>query len=317
MHESWARTIARVVGQEYPAAMHHVSLMPDAALPHELHPAFWGSYDWHSCVHMLCTAAKIHLRCGNARLADLLDQRLTPDNVAVEAAYLRAHPLYERPYGWAWAMQLVNVCRGTRWEHALKALETQLERNIESWLGTQQWPVRHGVHSNSALALLLIADASRNLRELVEDTARDWFGADRAYPHTWEVSGHDFVSNGLAEAALMRRVLPAGEFRAWLDSFLAPDAYAFYTTPIQVNDPGDGQQAHLIGLMLTRAWLLREIGKPEGTQQLIDAASPHLTENNFMATHWLITYALLAQEASGGDAGKGTGEDTGAGKDNV
>ena len=52
-----------------------------------------------------------------------------------------------------------------------------------------------------------------------------------------------------------------------------------------------------IGLMLTRAWLLREIGKPEGTQVLIDAAAPHLTGDNFMATHWLITYAVLAEDA--------------------
>ena len=130
-------------------------------------------------------------------------------------------------------------------------------------------------------------------------TARAWFGSDRAYPHEWEVSGHDFVSNGLAEAALMRRVLPAVEFEAWLGGFFAPEAFAFYTTPIQVNDPEDGQQAHLVGLMLTRAWLLREIGKPQGTCQLIDAASPHLTGDNFMATHWLITYALLAEDAPG------------------
>ena len=96
----------------------------------------------------------------------------------------------------------------------------------------------------------------------------------------------------------MRRVLPADEYAAWLDGFLAPAAFEFYTAPIQVADPEDGQQAHLIGLMLTRAWLLREIGRPEGTQVLIDAAAPHLTGDNFMATHWLITYALLAEDAA-------------------
>lgn len=302
MNESWARTIIQVVGQEYPASMHHVSSAPDSAVPHELHPAFWGSFDWHSCVHMLCSAAKLHVRDDDPRLANLLDERLTPEHVAAEAEYLREHPLYERPYGWAWAMQLVKVCRGTRWEGALAPLEDQLERNVASWLDTQQWPVRHGVHANSALALLLIHDASPNLRERVGHTARAWFGSDRAYPHEWEVSGHDFVSNGLAEAALMRRVLPAVEFEAWLGGFFAPEAFAFYTTPIQVNDPEDGQQAHLVGLMLTRAWLLREIGKPQGTRELIDAASPHLTGDNFMATHWLITYALLAQDADAGEA---------------
>ena len=297
MDESWASTIAKVVNQEYPAAMHHVQQGSGHADPRELHPAFWGSYDWHSCVHMLCSAVKLHTRDSDLKLSALLDQRLASDNIAAEADYLREHPLYERPYGWAWAMQLVKVCRGTRWEGALAPLEAQLERNIAAWLRTQQWPVRHGVHSNSALALLLIFDAAPRMRPLVERTARDWFGADRAYPHEWEVSGHDFVSNGLAQAALMRRVLPESDFDAWLKDFFAPEAYTFYAVPIQVNDPEDGQQAHLIGLMLTRAWLLREIGKPDGTQQLIDAATAHLTGTNFMATHWLITYALLAEDA--------------------
>ena len=94
MNESWARTIIQVVGQEYPASMHHVSSAPDTAVPHELHPAFWGSYDWHSCVHMLCTAAKLQLRIDDLRtatlLSDLLDERLTEENIAAEAEYLRA-----------------------------------------------------------------------------------------------------------------------------------------------------------------------------------------------------------------------------------
>ena len=298
MQDSWARTIEQVVGQEYPAAMHHEQAGSGHPDPRTLHPAFWGSYDWHSCVHMLCTAVKMHMRIDDQRLADLLDQRLAEDNIAAEAEYLRTHPLYERPYGWAWAMQLVKVCRGTRWEGSLAPLEAQLERNIAVWLRTQQWPVRHGVHSNSALALLLIHDAAPALHELVERTAEAWFGDDRAYPHAWEISGHDFVSNGLAESALMRRVLPAEEFSTWLGGFLTPAAFEFYTAPFQVADPQDGQQAHLIGLMLTRAWLLREIGKPEGTQVLIDAAAPHLTGDNFMATHWLITYAVFAEDAA-------------------
>ena len=88
MNESWARTIIQVVGQEYPASMHHVSSAPDTAVPHELHPAFWGSFDWHSCVHMLCSAAKLHVRDGDPRLANLLDERLTPEHVAPAALFL-------------------------------------------------------------------------------------------------------------------------------------------------------------------------------------------------------------------------------------
>ena len=304
MHELWARTVVEVVGREYPAAMHHASLGPadTDVTPRRLHPAFWGSFDWHSCVHMLASGVKLHKLVDDPSLTALLNQRLTADNIAAEAAYLREHPLYERPYGWAWALQLCKVTLGTPWEAAMAPLARQLEENITAWLGTQQLPVRHGVHSNSALALLLIIDAAdalglHKLRLLCDDTARTWFHNDHAYPHTWELSGHDFVPNGLAQAALMQRVL-GEDFPAWLDCFFTPGALEFYATPLQVNDPEDGQQAHLLGLMLTRAWLLRAIGRSEGTQMLIDATVPHLTGTNFMATHWLITYALLAEEAA-------------------
>lgn len=297
MLKQWARTIVEVVSQEFPAAMHHTSLGPGDTdcLPSALHPAFWGSFDWHSCVHMLATGVKLEQLLIDAPLTSLLNSRLTADNLAAEAEYLRAHPTYERPYGLAWAAHLVKVCRGSGREAALVPLEAQVTANIEAWLDTQQWPVRHGVHDNSALALLLVHDALPALRGRVEEVARAWFGQDRDYPYAWEVSGHDFLSGGLAEAALMRRVLAPGEFETWLAGFLPEEAYAFYLEPVQVAHPEDGKQAHLIGLMLTRAWLLRELGRPHGTEALIEACLPHLTGENFMATHWLITYALLAE----------------------
>ena len=299
MHDAWARTIVQVVEQEYPYSAHHVAFGDaDAAqTPRELHPAFHGSFDWHSCVHMLATGVALTRNGGGSRtdeLEALLDSRLTPANLAAEAKYLRDHPLYERPYGLAWAAQLAKECRGTRWEAAFAEFAPQVNANIEAWLHTQQAPVRHGVHDNSALALLLIHDAEPELRQTVEQTARQWFANDRDYPYRWETSGHDFVSNALAEAALMRRVLAPDQFQEWLAAFLPADAYAHFTRPIQVEHPEDGKQAHLVGLMLTRAWLLREIGKPEHTELLISAAAPHLTGTNFMATHWLITYARLA-----------------------
>ncbi|QYH19097.1 DUF2891 family protein [Corynebacterium aquatimens] len=242
----WARTICAVVGREYPAAMHHVSAGPadTDCTPRALHPAFWGSFDWHSSVHMLASGVKLLAwELGEMReeLLVLIGARLTPTNIFTEAAYLRDHPLYERPYGWAWALHLGKACRdmakveprAAAWAEALVPLEAQIVANAAAWLRAQPMPVRHGVHDNSALALFLMHDAlpagtgslagtgspGAQLRAQIEATAREWFGADRAYPFAWELSAHDFVSNGLGEAVLMQRVLEPGDFAAWEEAF--------------------------------------------------------------------------------------------------
>lgn len=314
----WARTITQVVTLEFPAAAHHVSAGPadTDCTPSRLHPAFWGSFDWHSCVHMLATGVKLlawDLGAVRGELLSLLDARLHPTAIAAEAAYLRDHPLYERPYGWAWALHLGKTCRDMAgrvpeagaWAAALEPLEAQIAENATAWLAAQPMPVRHGVHDNSALTLYLFHEAlpaGHPLCEQVESKARAWFGSDADYPFAWELSSHDFVSNGLAEAVLMQRVLEPGEFEGWLAGFFPErrEASAFYSQVLDVPDARDGKLAHLHGLALTRAWMLRLLAAHMPVAEpgaLVRSAREHLSGDNFMATHWLITYALLAETA--------------------
>jgi hypothetical protein len=48
----FARIALGHVTQEYPHKLDHVMDGPeDVAGPRMLHPVFFGSFDWHSCVH--------------------------------------------------------------------------------------------------------------------------------------------------------------------------------------------------------------------------------------------------------------------------
>ena len=113
---AWAGTVVSAVRQEYPWAAQHTVIGPHDVdvTPTRLHPAFYGSFDWHSCVHMLWSAVTLldlpgePVEASSAEaLTSLLDERLTPKNLAVEVEMLRRRPTFERPYGWAWALQLV------------------------------------------------------------------------------------------------------------------------------------------------------------------------------------------------------------------
>lgn len=107
----------------------------------------------------------------------------------------------------------------------------------------------------------------------------------------------------------MRRVLPDAEFVPWLDRFLPGlgrgGCRSLLSVPV-VNDPSDGQLVHLAGLALSRAWVLRSIVRvlpagdsrrsvlDEAAERQVALAAPHVTSGDFMATHWLVSFALLA-----------------------
>jgi hypothetical protein len=96
------------------------------------------------------------------------------------------------------------------------------------WLPKATYPVRYGVHSNSAFGLsralgyaqLRAAAGDPVLLEAIVAKSLAWFGADMLYPGGWEPSGHDFLSPTLTEAELMARILPQDEFAGWLSVFL-------------------------------------------------------------------------------------------------
>ncbi|HUN26313.1 MAG TPA: DUF2891 domain-containing protein [Steroidobacteraceae bacterium] len=321
----FARLALGHVTREYPNKLDHVLEAPeDLRAPRALHPIFFGSFDWHSCVHGHWLLARIYRRFPRldaaADIRALLDAQLTAAKVAGELAYL-ARPAtrgFERPYGWAWALMLAGEllrhasAEGRRWAQALAPLGAEFVRRLAGYLPLATYPVRAGVHSNSAFALLLARDYARAagdtaLGELVAQTAQRWYAADRGYG-AWEPSQDEFLSPALTEAALMHEVLSEREFRRWFASFLpdaAAGAPAALFSPAIVSDRSDGKIAHLDGLNLARAWCWRLIVadlSPSDPLRLRAerAIAEHLASalehvaGDYMGEHWLASFALLA-----------------------
>jgi hypothetical protein len=331
---AWAEVAVRVLRTEYPYAAHHMSYGPDDVdvTPQRLHPAFHGSLDWHSSAHMQWSLVRLLTLAPDALAADevgdaargLLDERLTSSALSTEAAYLRAHPSFERPYGWAWAAALAAAVRecpepaAPRWSAALAPVADAVSDLVLSWLPRQAYPVRHGVHANSAFAMVLLLDAYQALGrtdvvDAVRSRAMDWFGEDADYQTRWEPSGSDFLSPALCELSLMRRVLPPDRFPQWARAFLPGllrGARPELLTVPRVEDRTDGHLVHLFGLALSRAWQLREVATaleplvPDGVAGVraaadaqVSAVLPEVTGGDFMSTHWLVSFGILAETA--------------------
>ncbi len=314
-----------VLSQRFPHKLDHLILdATDHALPQQMHPVFDGCFDWHSSVHMHWSLLRLRaLAPGLAAteaIARRFDAHLRPELVARELDYLRTpgRGSFERPYGWAWLLKLQSELHvqsdkdaaTAGWAAALRPLAEDIARRLVAFARLSAYPVRAGTHANSAFALLLARDyaavvGEHPLRQAVDDAAIAWFGADAAYPVVYEPSGTDFLSPGLCEALLMQRVLGT-RFEAWWTRF-APDdaALARWDSPAVVADRTDGHLVHLDGLNLSRAWCLRALagagGVPEAVRERFaraaaahwQAAWPHVTGGDFVATHWLVSFALL------------------------
>ena len=312
------------VEREYPNHLMHALGGPeDARTPRALHPVFFGSYDWHSCVHGYWMLARLLARFPDLPEAQairaLLDRRLTPEAVAGECAYLE-RPLargFERPYGWAWCLKLATELRGfdETWGLTLAPLADLVADRLTTFLPVATYPVRTGTHYNFAFALALAADFARAsaddlLLGLLWQKAVDWFGRDRAC-QAWEPEGDAFLSPALMEAECMRRLLPPAAWQPWFDAFLPDVARGEPATlfrPAAVSDRSDGKLAHLDGLNLSRAWCWRGIAgalprddprraRAEATADLHLAAGLGHVAAHYMGEHWLASFAVLALEA--------------------
>jgi hypothetical protein len=323
-----ARALANI-GRDYPHKLDHVLAGDvDVVAPRYLHPAFHGSFDWHSCVHMHWLLARIRrgfprLQCA-AAIDAVLDRNLAPGAVAGEVAYLRRADSvsFERPYGWAWLLKLAaelrgDAHRGAPWCAALQPLADAFAARFIAFLPRARYPVRQGVHANSALALAFALDyahaaGDRALARVCIDKAQRWYADDVDLPCGWEPSGADFLSPALVEANLMRRVLDPPAFSTWLAAALpgfdAATPVSLFT-PVVVDDRSDPQLVHLDGLNLARAWCLREIAAslPENDARAAVArrvADTHLVagwqglaSDAFVGAHWLASFAMLALDA--------------------
>lgn len=287
--------------------------------PTEVHPAFGNSFDWHSSVHSHWTAIQLldyMTTPGSAAPDDAralqaaVIKNLGAANIAAEAAYLAAHRSYERPYGWAWALMLAVALKNAA-DAEIRRLAPNVFDLVEwiagatlSWLQTLSEPVRHGLHANTAFALGLMFDASVSLelddmRTAIQTRAATWFEADRQWPEQWERSGTDFLSAGLVEADLMRRLLAPDRFRAWWNEFLPAGSTASRILGIvDVPDVSDGQIVHLHGLNLSRAGALARIALAlddatllRRAVKLYHASKERAIGGDYLATHWLPTFA--------------------------
>ncbi len=321
------------VHKEYPNKIAHV-LQGDADVkpPRELTPAFYGCYDWHSAVHgvwLLTRLARLYPTQPLAREArQALAQSLTPQNISREVSYLDGpgRASFERPYGLAWLLQLAAELRSwpdadaRAWSAALEPLERAAVRRLAEWLPKLRYPIRVGEHDQTAFAFGLVWDWARVAKDtamttLLESRIRDFYLADRGCPLTYEPSGQDFLSPCLAEADLVRRVLPPERFAAWLTDFLPGIPRVGETTwlpPGEVTDRADPKLAHLDGLNLSRAWMLEGIVRglpPKDPRRASlaaaarahrDAALPAVTGQHYEGGHWLGTFAVYLVTAAGG-----------------
>ena len=283
------------VRREYPNKLDHV--LRDASQvksPRELHPAFYGCYDWHSSVHgHWLLVHLLRARAAGPPEADIraaLGANLTAENIRVEDEYFRdpERAPYERPYGWAWLLKLREElylwddADASRWFDALRPLAETVTAKYLAFFPVQKYPVRVGTHFNSAFGLSFAWDYARTLsagggaksldagtleslgrlESLVAERARAYFADDRDAPAAWEPGGDDFLSPSLIEADLMRRVLGREEFARWFDGFLPgleEGRAANLLAPADVTDRSDPKIVHLDGLNLSRAWCMRSI----------------------------------------------------------
>lgn len=320
----FARLALDCVHREYPNKIAHVlNDDTDVAPPRKLTPAFYGCFDWHSAVHghwLLVRLVRLSPGAGYAAEARAaLGKSLTKENIEEEVRYLsgKGRAPFERPYGLAWLLQLAAELRewddaeAQIWSANLKPLEDVAAKRIAEWVPKLAYPIREGEHSQTAFSFGLILDWARvakrqDIASVIKNRSVELYGKDRDCPLHYEPSGQDFLSPCIAEADLLRRILPPRSFSRWLGAFLPriPKKKAGeWLTPGIVTDPTDGKLVHLHGLNLSRAFMLEGIDSGLGPSDprvlaLREAALAHkaaglagVSAGHYEGGHWLGTFA--------------------------
>lgn len=322
---NFANIALNCVHREYPNKLSHV--MNDSSevmSPKTLHPAFYGCFDWHSSVHghwMLVKLLKDFPALPEAdRIREALNINLSANNIETELAYLgqAGRRSFERTYGWAWLLKLANElydwddAQGKEWSRNLQPLARAIEQRYIDFLPRQEFPIRRGVHPNTAFGLSFALDYARKtgreeLEQLILVRAKDYYLTDINSAASWEPDGDDFLSPSLMEAGLMSRVLNEDEYHKWLDAFLpalSRGKPASLVNPVNVSDRSDPKIVHLDGLNLSRAWCMYNIAKalPEYHQAVpvllnsaekhANATLPHISSGNYEGEHWLASFAV-------------------------
>jgi hypothetical protein len=322
----FAQLALKCVTKEYPNKLDHtINDGHDVKSPRTLHPAFYGCFDWHSSVHghwMLVRLLRLFPDLPEgAQIRAALNANLSTTNIATEVSYLGQpnRQSFERTYGWAWLLKLAEALHGwndkdgAHWSKNLEPLAAALAQNYLRFLPKQTYPIRTGVHPNTAFGLAFaldyaIATGNKTLQSLIEERSRTYFGNDVNYPASWEPGGEDFFSPALIEADLMRRVLKPAEFARWFHRFLPQAGKGEPKSLLQpaiVSDRTDPKLVHLDGLNLSRAWCMRSIaaalpGNDPARKLLARAATAHaqdalahVASGNYEGEHWLASFAVF------------------------
>jgi Protein of unknown function (DUF2891) len=334
--DEYARVALANIEREFPHHEgHHWSDPTPVPRPRELHPAFYGSLDWHSCVEMHWVLARL-LRLAPDRVPEseiraALDTHLSAEAIAAETRFFAdpAHRTFERPYGWGWALRLAaellafDDADARRWAANLQPLADLFVERFLEWLPKATYPFRAGLHGNTAFAFSLSLPFTRlraeagdaTFLEALKEAASRWYGRDAGYAAEFEPSDADFLSSALTEAELMSSLLPSADFPAWLERFLpgiADGKPPNLFTPAVVSDPTDGYIAHLHGLNLSRGWCWLRLaealpGSDARVPVMLAAAERHAAASldeavgsDYMVEHWLPAYAVLYLSDSGG-----------------
>jgi peroxiredoxin len=321
----FAKLALRGLSKEYPVKPGDVLNGPGDIKSHKaMHPAFYGSFDWHSSVHghwMLVRLLRLFpdLDCAKD-IRGALTEHLTAKNLKAEADYF-SRPYgksFERTYGWAWLLKLAEELQGwddadgKQWAQNLKPLADVLVGNYQTFLPKQKYPIRTGVHPNTAFGLAFALDYARavgpdELAKVVLERSKSYYLKDRNAPAGWEPDGADFFSPSLLEADLMRRVLPRVSYCDWLDGYLpglAKSEPKNLFEPVEVTDRTDPLLVHLDGLNLSRAWCMRGIAtalpKENPARATLCAAAErhakaglaHVASGDYVGEHWLASFAV-------------------------
>lgn len=311
------------IRREYPNKPGHVFKGPEdvGKSPKDLHPAFYGCFDWHSSVHGHWMLVRLLRHFPGIPLADtlkrVLDVSLNPENIAKEAAYFRAHPTFERTYGWAWLLKLDEELQkwgspeAGKWHKALQPLTFEILRLWKAYLPIQTYPDRTGVHTNSAFALGFAIDWAKTAKDtafyrVLKEKAFAFYGEEKHSPAYLEPNGSDFFSPSLEIAGLMGRLMDAETYAGWLEDFFDRSGIDNVSSPLIVSDITDYYTVHLVGLFFSRAWCMNLIADalPEGhplvrhfrttAGALTTQALPMLFEGNYGGDHWLASFAVYA-----------------------
>lgn len=307
--------------QEYPNKLQQtLNDSSELHAPKELHPAFYGCFDWHSSVHghwlLIRLLKEFPSLPEGPQIRVKLTAQLTAENIQREIIVFQTknNTSFERTYGWAWLLKLQQELSSwedrdaKKWAAALQPLSDHLVQSYITFLPKLVYPIRSGEHINTAFGLTFAWDyavytGNEILKSAIKEAAMRFYSPDKNYPLNFEPSGYDFLSGGLEEMDLMRRVLDKEAFEKWLKQFLPGlSKKTFQLAPGKVSDRTDGKLVHLDGLNFSRAWCLYGLAKSDPKYSHLKAIAdqhvlhslPSIVDGDYMGEHWLASFAVLA-----------------------